>query len=442
MRYLFINPPYVMDEEQIVPPVAAMLPVGPLAIATSIMERGHEVHFMDFVFANFFPHEIDVADYDVILIAVHTLRNIPVVKKVLASLRGAQYVVLGGNVCTELGINDLLEINVHVDAVVRGYGHGIIEHIEHKKRGDIIAESVSNSMKPPDVRFLDGWVQSKYLQGSYGRYPIIGPGGFGCAWSCNYCTAKMGSPHVKRLLREIEKEINIAKNIGYRELWCVDNLALIDPDFALDFDNLVYNSGMSWLGMTRAETILRSEKYLSQFRSLTNIAIGVETSARQLNTLNRGIHSNNEELMTNAFELLNRSKISSTAFVILDIPGSNDDDFWNLIDLLSSIQPGNISWSFFNPSAKQAIRQGLDLSQTGFYRWPLGFASISKKRVVQQAMLISGTWWMNWAPNSFFNDSYEFGVRFDEGEIVQPVNARSPIGDIWRIWEYRAFPRK
>jgi radical SAM superfamily enzyme YgiQ (UPF0313 family) len=427
-----------MEDEQILSPEAAMLPVGPLAIATSLRERGHEVHFVDYVFAKFLPHDIDAASYDAVLIAIHTLRNIPVVKKVLASLRGAQYVVAGGNVCMELGIKDLLKINVNVDAVVRGYGHGVIEHIERKVQGDILAEPAANRMQPPDVGFLDGWVQSNYLQGSHARYPIIGPGGFGCAWSCNYCTAKMGSPYVKRSLREIEKEISVAKSMGYRELWCVDNLALIDPNFALEFDDLVYNSGMSWLGMTRAETIVRAEKHLPRFRALTNIAIGVETSDRQLRALNRGIRSNNEELMIKAFGLLNSSNISSTAFVILDIPGSNDDDFWNLINLLSRIQPGNISWSFFNPPAKQAIRQGLDLSQTGFYRWPLGFASIAKRRVVQQAMLISGTWWMNWAPNSFFQDNHEFGVRFDEGEMVQPLNARSPIGDLWKIWEYRA----
>jgi hypothetical protein len=97
-----------------------------------------------------------------------------------------------------------------------------------------------------------------------------------------------------------------------------------------------------------------------------------------------------------------------------------------------------VSWSFFNLPAVQAIARGLDLAMTGFYRWPLGFAAIPDRRVVQHAMVITGTWWMNWSPQAFIEDADEFGVSFDEGDIVQQADARSPVGDLWATWEYRA----
>jgi radical SAM superfamily enzyme YgiQ (UPF0313 family) len=427
-----------MKSGRVIPPAAAMLPVGPLAIATSLAERGHEVQFFDYAFAGSLPAEIDGTSYDAVLLAIHTLRNVPTARELLARVRGAPYVVVGGNVCSELGIEDLCQVDVRVDAVVRGYGHGHLDQIERKTQGDIKVGLAPSRMAAPDLTLLDEATRATYLQQSSARYPIIGPGGFGCAWSCNYCTAKMLSKRVERALAEIEREVELARSFGYREVWCVDNLALVDPDLALEFDQIVYNAGLTWLGMTRAETVVAARSHLSRFRSLSDIALGVEAPARQLVTLNRGARTDNDRLLGDAFRLLHDAGISSTAFVMLDLPASCDRDYWDLVDLLARVRPGNVSWSFFNPPAVQAINSGFDLSLTGFYRWPLGFAAIPDHRVVQYAMVITGTWWMNWAPQAFIEDENEFGVSFDEGEIVQRVSARSPVGDLWTVWEYRA----
>ena len=441
VRYLFINPPYVMDGGTVISPAAAMLPVGPLAIATSLREQGHEVDFRDYVFSESLPATIDATEYDAVLIAVHTLRNIPTARDVLGRLRGASYVVAGGNVCSELGTADLRALGIPVDAVVRGYGHGHISTIERRTKGDIQTGSSLTRMAAPDLTLLDGPTRTTYWERSSARYPLIGPGGFGCAWSCNYCTAKMLSKRVERSLADIETEIESARTCGYREIWCVDNLALIDRELAREFDSIVANAGLKWLGMTRAETVWASRRQLGLLRCLSDIAIGVEAPERQLSGLNRAARSDNERLLRDSFALLHDAGISSTAFVMLDIPGSHDEDYWALIDLLSRVRPGNVSWSFFNPPAAQAIALGLDLAQTGFYRWPLGFSAIPDGRVVQYAMVITGTWWMNWAPQAFVEEGDKFGVAFDEGKIVQHRAARSPVGDLWSVWDYQASAR-
>jgi radical SAM superfamily enzyme YgiQ (UPF0313 family) len=415
-----------------------MLPIGPLAIASGLAERGHDVRCFDYSFDNAIPTEIDAAGYDGVLIAVHTLRNIPTARNIMAVLKGASYIVAGGNVCSEIGVPVFRQADVHLDAVVRGYGHGVLEQIERQKKGDIAVGQVPNRMPVPDPSHLAESTLARYLQQSRARYPIVGPGGFGCAWSCNYCTAKMLSRHVERALSDIEKEVELASKLGYRELWCVDNLVLVDPDLALEFDQIVHNAGLTWLGMTRAETVRVARDRLSRFRSLSNIALGVEATTRMLTSLNRNARIDNDEVLGRAFSMLHDSGIGSTAFVMLDLPGSIESDYWELVDLLARIKPGNVSWSFYNPPAAHAIANGCDLTTTGFYRWPLGFAEISEQRVVQHAMLITGTWWLNWAPRDFFENDNEFGVGFDQGEIVQGLEVRSELGDLYTAWEYRS----
>ncbi|HEX8454972.1 MAG TPA: radical SAM protein [Longimicrobium sp.] len=440
MRYLVLNPPYIMKEGQVIPPAAAMLPMGPLGIATELVERGHELDYLDFAFAESLPDEIDASEYDGVLIAIHTLRNVPTAKELLNRVKGASYVVAGGNVCSELGKEDLGGVGVFADAVFRGYAHGHLDRIESATQGDIKAGSASSRMPAPNLSLLTAELRDVYWERSSARYPIIGPGGFGCAWSCNYCTAKMLSRRVERDFSVIEREIDQAKRLGYRELWCVDNISLVDADLALEFDQMVERAGLTWLGMTRAETVIVARNRLPKFRRLTDIALGVEAPARQLVTLNRGERRDNDERLHHAFGLLHDSGITSTAFVMLDLPGSLDADYWALVDLLAYVRPGNVSWSFFNPPAVKAITLGLDLAATGFYRWPLGFARIPDTRVVQFAMVITGTWWMNWAPESFVRTPDHFGVVFDEGEIVQTPDARSVVGDLWSAWDFNAAP--
>jgi radical SAM superfamily enzyme YgiQ (UPF0313 family) len=247
-----------MDTDSVVPPAAAMLPVGPLAIATSLIERGHEVDFCDYVFADSLPATIDAEHYDAVLVAIHTLRNIPTARNLLSRLRGASYIVAGGNVCSEPGSDELGQVGIRVDAVMRGYGHGHLEQIELGRRGDIKTGVALTRMPAPDLTLLDETTRTTYWQRSSARYPIVGPGGFGCAWSCSYCTAKMLSKRVERSLADIEREVELAQSFGYREIWCIDNLALIDRELALEFDSIIFNRGLKWLGMTRAETVWAS----------------------------------------------------------------------------------------------------------------------------------------------------------------------------------------
>jgi hypothetical protein len=248
----------------------------------------------------------------------------------------------------------------------------------------------------------------------------------------------MGAPRIERRFQEIEGEVARAKRFGHCEIWCVDNIVLADAGMALEFDQLIDQMGLTWLGMTRAETVRTARKRLPEFRRLTDIAIGVEASRRVLKSLNRRTRSDNELVVKSAFADLADAGIGSTAFVMLDLPGSTDQDYWDLVDYLSEVEPGNVSWSFYNPPALEMIRLGIDPASTGFYRWPLGFGNLPGHRVVQHAMVISGTWWMNWRANAFVADSERFGVVFDEHILEQERSARSPVGDLWDLWDLDA----
>lgn len=447
MRFLVINPPYVIGEEgKAVRPNKAMLPVGPLSIGQALRERGHEIRFLDLVFEENWQGVLAEATEwlpDQVLISCHTVRNIDAVRAVLAVIRsrlGDIHVTLGGNVCTDLGREEFNKLGVAVAAVVRGYGHGLIPRIIARETGDLFPNDIPSELPIPDLSLLPAAIHEKYREHSRGKYPIIGPGGFGCRWNCGYCSAKMKSGFVERQLANIVAEARQTKEYGYTHLWCVDNVVLTDPDVALEFAREVAALGFEWSAMTRAETVT-DLALLEKIRDhgLVELAMGVETlSAKTLNFYRRGAKSNYSDHLRRAFELVNKTGITSNAFVMLDGPAETEADFWNLYNFLAEVKPGTISWSFYNPPPQLGLTNGHRPADYGFYRWPFGCSEVLPELVAQQAMVLAGRWWCGWhleEAKPFFDDGERFGVRFKETLLFQDCRARSAIGDLWEVWE-------
>ena len=321
--------------------------------------------------------------------------------------------------------------------MVRRYGHGLIEKIIARKSGDL-ASTILPRLPLPALGLLPEKTQVAYRRASESKYPIVGHG-FGCLWQCNYCSAKMDTPWTQRLIDNARLEVEQARKHGYTRLWCVDNLLLVDSVATLRFDACVAKYNMTWSGMTRPELITKRGKELNQLQSCSSLAMGVESySLQQLKKFRRGVRLDHFDTQVRAFHLVREAGIETVAFVILDLPGSTKADFEALLEHLDRLDPSTVSWSFYNPPATTLLEdQKHNLTDFGFYRWPMGYSQIPKKRVVQQAMVLAGKYWRGWQPCSkhcFFTTPHVFGVRFKEGTIHQQHQARSPIGNVWEIW--------
>lgn len=456
MKVLVVIPPYVLgprqpdNEIRAVLPHKAMLPVGPLMIAGQLRNRGHDVSVLDLVFKEEWWRDLPEQVPDMVLLSCHTLRNIYpclIVKDKLLKLWGkAPYVVWGGNGCLELAA-DYFYSPEHpkADAVIRGFGHQseVLSAIERKQRGDIWSNQVSE-LPLPATNLLSTDTLSRYQKFSGNRYPMYGFG-TGCYWSCDYCSAKMDLPFQTRNPQAVTAEISLAQQLGYKEIWCVDNLTLINPETTLNFDAEVNRRQMIWRGMTRAEILCQiPHNFLHQLGALREIAIGVESAnTKALRTLNRGLIE--ESRICQAFNLIGSAGITSNAFVILglfvhhvEFLQEYEEDFWQLYDLLQKIKTSTVSWSFYNTPVMKT--NPLDYgSDRGFYSWPWSSTDkISPERIVQQAMVISGTWWDKWNINRddpYYETDSEFGVNFHEGRILQEKSARDAAGDIWCAWQ-------
>ncbi len=452
MRFVVIIPPYVVDEGgKAVQPSKAMLPVGPLAIAAALLERGYQVRVIDLVFSGGRWREWlnGVGANDHVLLSCHTVRNISSCQALLAELRAHGFrghVTLGGNACVELGQAEFARLGLDVDSVIRGYGHGLMDEIIARITGDVWStpEQVAVALPPPATDLLDEETRQHYLMASGRRYPLVGHG-FGCAWSCEYCSAKMGAGWISRPLSEVIEEVKLAKRLGYVQLWCTDNLILVNPERTIMFDQMVVEADLTWSGMDRAEEVVQRREVLSRLQGLASLALGIETTSRhQLTVFGRNARPDTYPV---AFELAKQAKIQTVAFVILDCPQTDEVDFWRLYSYLrDKLQPTSVSWSFYNPLPIDGLFQRkINTTDYGFYRWPYGCSPVFPDLVVQEAMLLSGVWWKGWHLNEsdpFFGDDNEFGVNFEEGQVFQARTARSPIGDIWEIWKMRNIWKK
>lgn len=440
MKIHMIVPPYCIGEDgKAIIPNKAMLPVGPLMVATLLSQQGCQVTVTDLVFRTDWKNYLPLEQPDVLLLSCHTLRNITVCTAVLDELRarwnGLPHIVIGGNICNRFGVREFAKRGLQVDAVVRGWGHtpDAIEKIVNKQHGDIRAGYWAE-LPQPSLNLLTEEVHGKYRDASEGKYPMYAFG-TGCLWACAYCESYMGSKWVKRNQESALAEVNVAYDLGYRKIWAVDNLAFRNPETALAFDEALDEKGMNWSGMTRAELVRKiPDEYFRRFQALTEVAMGVETASKsQLKVLNRGIKQDNEQTLKMAFRKLNQAGVTTNAFAILDLPGSTEADFWALYRLLERVETGTVSWSFYNPPPEVAKTE-----TAGFYRWPLGHSIILPRRVVQEAMVLTGRWWLNfhlWEDCPFFEDNDVFGANFLEAQIIQDTSARSPIGDLWDVWE-------
>ena len=165
--------------------------------------------------------------------------------------------------------------------------------------------------------------------------------------------------------------------------------------------------------------------------------MGVEAATENLlESLER---ATSRRQMLEAFRLLAEAGIRTTAFVILDIPGSTEADFWVMESFLVRLKPWSVSPSFYNPTPKEMISYGINPAHMGFTRWPLGMSEVEPVRVVQQFMLLYGRWWKHpgWTPDlkyPFFRTRKGFELISKEGQILQEIDARDPAGTIYQVW--------
>lgn len=451
MKILVVIPPYVLGEgNEAVLPNKAMLPVGPLVVAGQLRKRGHEVEVLDLVFEEEWWQALPQTVPDAVLLSCHTVRNVPVCAAVLGELTKVwsrrPHTVLGGNIAFDIGIADFARLGLEVDAVVRGFAHDVdvLEAIEKRLTADIHPDKkhLTGDLPVPALDLLSPTVHACYLVASGGRYPLYGLG-LGCRWDCAYCSSKGNLPWTPRSTpTSVAEQISLAKQLGYSEIWAVDNLLFTDLAATLEFDFLVAANGMTWSGMTRAELVCElPEDFLGQLNSLHEVALGVESvTFSVLKILHRGRVRGYCVTITTAVFRLKAVGIVVNLFVILGLPGMTEEDFSALWKFIEVLHPSTISWSFYNPPVRVVAEGKVLPADTGFYRWPFsGLSAVPSERVVQWAMLLSGRWWCGWTPKSdpYWEEGKEFGVDFLEYLLLQEKSARSPVGDLWEIWKER-----
>lgn len=458
VKILIIIPPYVLGENNRgVKPNKAMLPVGPLVVAGQLRDRGHEVKVPDLVFEEEWWQALPLSPPDILLLSCHTVRNIPCCAAILDELvkmwSMRPHTILGGNVCLEFGIADFHRLGLQTNAVIRGFGHtlDVLEAIERRHEGDIWPKGVHGDIPLPALKLLPLAVHDQYRVASFGKYPMYGFGA-GCHWyrQCGetHCRADMDSPWLPRSVDLVVQEFRLAKQYGYHEAWFVDNLLFTSLDAALAVDRAAAELGLCWSGMTRVELICKLPKgFLQEFNALTDVAMGVEAVSEDI--LQAIARSTKRHQILQAFRMVREAGKSATAFVILDLPKSTDQDFWRLMEFLEDLDQQvvtldhksfHVSMSFYNPPAREVVEGRIQPANMGFYRWPLGYSAVSPTRAVQHAMFLFGRWWKTpgWTPNyrnPFFETDTEFGVNFLEGRILQEKSARDPAGDLPEIWQ-------
>jgi len=306
---------------------------------------------------------------DIIMVSTTTLLYNEASKVIKAIKESINIPVLMGGVHPMIVGSELLKENEYLDYLCIGEGETFIKefinkyntqdffninNLVYRRDGQVF----SNSLNPPEDL-------SKLPEFPYKWFNrVVNPSGAlpvsvtrGCPHSCTYCGnstfLKMyGKDYIRKMpIDHVIKEIKYLKdNYKFNQLHFGDDTVLANAKHAEALlTRLKSELNISYTCMSRAESINKKMVSVLKETGCTSVAMGVECGDEEFRRKKLNRFMTNEQIK-NAFKLLQKVGIQTTAFNMIGWPFDNDDKLTkSTIALNKELNPNIVQVTWFYP---------------------------------------------------------------------------------------------
>lgn len=180
--------------------------------------------------------------------------------------------------------------------------------------------------------------------------------GYGCPFSCSYCTAE----HIEFKYRPVENilpEIEKLVSLGVREIFFKDFTFGVPRRIAMNLcDEMIERfPGISWICSSRVDVL--DEELLKKMKTAGchTIQFGVESASQKL--LDENNKKTNITNIISTFKICNKMGIKTLAHFILGLPGETEESIHDTIKLAKSIKCDYASFNIVTPTYGTSLRK-------------------------------------------------------------------------------------
>jgi len=316
-------------------------PLGIMYLSAFLKQHGMKVQCLDMALG----HTPDMAEADIIGLSFTTPQRDEAFKLAQHYKEQGKYVIAGGphpthmpDECREHGI----------DCVIAGYGEvSLFNKIGEVQGTDIaiLADIDIDDFPYPDRDCLP---ISKYYQEIEGipATPIIASRG--CPFRCSYCSKvsqKFSIQSAKRTLDEIE---HINSKYGYTAFSIYDDTIAVDKVRLFEMAEALKDKGYKFRCFCRADLLndIHVCRDLAKM-GVVDVGIGIESGSDYI--LKKNMKGSTVDVNTIAVRNLQEVGVRAKAFLIVGLPGENEDTVRETAKWIEDAQPDDIGVSMFQP---------------------------------------------------------------------------------------------
>lgn len=340
-----------------------MPPMGLLAIASAVMQKGHQVQVLDLPVLDITVNDVQriASEYPIVgLSAMNTnIRDAIAIANLLKKIKPPPTIILGGPFGTLLP-QVTMDIGKSIDILVRGEGENTIIELMAggSKRtrgisyrdGGMIIHNPDRIQSQKDYYDLDKQIISPYKilpkierykpHPPRGRYPpfFMLVTSRGCPYFCRFCAKPVfGNIYRSQSPEHIAEEIRfLQKNYGAREIGFFDDIFVLNRNKVLEFCELVKELGIAWTCEARVDRVDRQLLKAMKAAGCYAIAYGIESSSRAvLNILCKSITPEQSE---EAVAMTREAGIETLGYMMIGTPGEDEKSIRDTIEFTKKLK--------------------------------------------------------------------------------------------------------
>jgi len=316
-------------------------PLGIMYLSAFLKQHGMAVQCLDMALG----HTADMAEADIIGLSFTTPQRDEAFKLAKYYKKKGRYVMAGGphpthmpEECKQNGI----------DLVIPGYGEVPLYNAMQEIKGgsDRITEDVKIDDYPMPDR--DCLPINKYYQEIDGciATPLIASRG--CYGRCSFCSKvspKFSIQSAERTLAEIE---HLNSKYGYTAFSIYDDTIATDKKRLSLLANDLVDRGYKFRCFCRADLLNDKNVCLDlSAMGVVDVGIGIESGSDYI--LKKNMKGNTVDINTIAVRNLQEVGVRAKAFLIVGLPGENEDTVKETARWIETAQPDDIGVSMFQP---------------------------------------------------------------------------------------------